>query len=143
MDAGALGDPGPRLRGTAYQNFIDPTIDDWQQAYYGDDYERLVDIKTQVDPHDYSHFATIHTGTSAHSSGLTHTDVVPNSYSRAGVTAPNITIQTPTASAPVLMYAADIDHVRCRGRGSPCPCGRALVRKVGRQRTLTKLGRRL
>jgi len=47
----------PDFDGTAYQNFIDPTLDDWQAAYYGDNFDRLVDVKTQVDAEDYFRFA--------------------------------------------------------------------------------------
>ena len=47
----------PDLDGSAYQNFIDPTLADWQQAYYGDNFQKLVDVKTAVDPGDYFHFA--------------------------------------------------------------------------------------
>lgn len=47
----------PDFDGTAYQNFIDPTLEDWQTAYYGDNFERLVDVKTRVDPGDYFHNA--------------------------------------------------------------------------------------
>ena len=47
----------PDFDGTAYQNFIDPTLEDWQQAYYGDNFVRLVDVKTVVDPDDYFHNA--------------------------------------------------------------------------------------
>jgi len=43
--------------GSAYQNFIDPTLEDWQQAYFGDNFERLVAVKTTVDPEDYFHNA--------------------------------------------------------------------------------------
>jgi hypothetical protein len=35
--------------GGAYQNFIDPSLKDWQSAYYGDNLARLRDIKTAVD----------------------------------------------------------------------------------------------
>ena len=36
--------------GGAYQNFIDPSLTDWAHAYYGDNLERLEDIKKQIDP---------------------------------------------------------------------------------------------
>jgi FAD/FMN-containing dehydrogenase len=41
----------------AYQNYIDPTLADWQQAYYGANLRRLVEIKRKVDPDDFFHFA--------------------------------------------------------------------------------------
>jgi FAD/FMN-containing dehydrogenase len=47
----------PDFDGTAYQNFIDPTLEDWQTAYYGDNLERLIEVKKQVDPTDFFHFA--------------------------------------------------------------------------------------
>ena len=36
----------------AYVNYIDPLLHDWAEMYYGDNYERLTDIKQKVDPHD-------------------------------------------------------------------------------------------
>jgi FAD/FMN-containing dehydrogenase len=40
----------PWSSGGAYVNYTDPLIEDWQQAYYGDNYSRLVMIKNQYDP---------------------------------------------------------------------------------------------
>jgi len=34
-----------------YQNFVDPSLTNWQQAYYGSNLERLRQVKSQVDPH--------------------------------------------------------------------------------------------
>jgi FAD/FMN-containing dehydrogenase len=36
--------------GGAYQNFVDPSLDDWREAYYGDNLQRLQRIKQAVDP---------------------------------------------------------------------------------------------
>jgi FAD/FMN-containing dehydrogenase len=40
----------PYLAGGAYQNFTDRTQIDWQHAYYGDNFPRLVEIKRKWDP---------------------------------------------------------------------------------------------
>lgn len=40
----------------AYVNYIDPLQQDWAQQYYGENYQRLVAIKKQVDPHNYFKF---------------------------------------------------------------------------------------
>lgn len=41
----------------SYQNYIDPTRSDWQQAYYGSNLPRLQRMKEAHDPDDVFHFA--------------------------------------------------------------------------------------
>lgn len=47
---------GPYLSGSAYQNFPDPELVDWRRAYYGANFDRLVDVKTAYDPDGVFHF---------------------------------------------------------------------------------------
>lgn len=47
----------PYTDGSAYQNYIDPTLADWQQAYYGANLDRLIRVKQTYDPSDVFHFA--------------------------------------------------------------------------------------
>jgi FAD/FMN-containing dehydrogenase len=43
--------------GAAYQNYIDPTLTDWRNAYYGPAADRLTKLKKQYDPERLFNFA--------------------------------------------------------------------------------------
>jgi hypothetical protein len=47
----------PYSNGETYQNFIDPALSCWQEAYYAENYPRLVAIKSEYDPGNVFDFA--------------------------------------------------------------------------------------
>jgi Berberine and berberine like len=46
----------PYASGQAYQNYPDPSLSTWRQAYYGANYSRLSQVKHTYDPNDLFKF---------------------------------------------------------------------------------------
>jgi FAD/FMN-containing dehydrogenase len=53
--ASTAGAMTPFVTGRSYVNYTDPTLADWQSAYYGANYRRLLEVRRAVDP---DHFFT-------------------------------------------------------------------------------------
>jgi hypothetical protein len=49
-------DIAPYVSRQAYQNFIDSTLRDWEQAYYAENFDRLKRVKRKYDPDDVFRF---------------------------------------------------------------------------------------
>jgi hypothetical protein len=52
----AYADVNKFANGEAYQNYIDPDLTNWRQAYYGANFARLLRIKHRYDPGNLFHF---------------------------------------------------------------------------------------
>jgi FAD/FMN-containing dehydrogenase len=46
----------PYVTGGAYFNYTDPNLRNWQTAYYGSNYKRLLSVRRAIDPHHYFNF---------------------------------------------------------------------------------------
>jgi hypothetical protein len=55
VDSG-FGTIDPYSSGESYQNWIDPDLPDWKQAYYAENYPRLVRVKRAYDPSSFFTF---------------------------------------------------------------------------------------
>jgi FAD/FMN-containing dehydrogenase len=42
--------------GRVFQNFVDPELQEWAEAYYGTNYDRLVRVKAHYDPTGFFRF---------------------------------------------------------------------------------------
>ena len=46
----------PLGSGGVYPNFPDPDLEDWEHAYYGENYARLLRVKATYDPDGFFRF---------------------------------------------------------------------------------------
>lgn len=46
----------PLSNGETYQNWMDPSLKDWKESYYAENYARLTRIKSKYDPYRFFRF---------------------------------------------------------------------------------------
>lgn len=53
---GIFGKMRPYVTGGGYFNYTDPDLKNWETAYFGSNYPRLLSIRRQIDPHHYFNY---------------------------------------------------------------------------------------